>query len=300
MKSILNLIQAEKTTPLYIIILIVVAFYGFLQYSNTKSIIDIESDLKDFTNENENKISRLEQELLITKDANLNLARALDEAREETDSVSSKINKIDGTVGDLEKLSKTDPELLQKYSKIYFLNEHYVPTRLAEIDEQYVYNKNKTYQIHAEVKRPLERLLKKAASEGMNLLVVSSYRSFDTQSALKSNYVVTYGAGTANQFSADQGYSEHQLGTTVDFTNPQVGGTFSGFSQTQEYQWLLDNAHKYGFVISYPANNSYYQFEPWHWRFVGEDLADDLHDDGKHFYDLDQREIDKYLIKIFD
>jgi hypothetical protein len=44
----------------------------------------------------------------------------------------------------------------------------------------------------------------------------------------------------------------------------------------------------------------YYQYEPWHWRFVGKDLADDLRDDGKYFYDLDQRTIDSYLIDIFD
>ncbi len=52
--------------------------------------------------------------------------------------------------------------------------------------------------------------------------------------------------------------------------------------------------------MSYPKSNIYYQYEPWHWRFVGEDLAEDLHDDKKNFYELDQREIDKYLIKIFD
>jgi D-alanyl-D-alanine carboxypeptidase len=111
---------------------------------------------------------------------------------------------------------------------------------------------------------------------------------------------VTYGAGTANQFSADQGYSEHQLGTTVDFTTSSVGATFSGFEDTESYRWLRDEAHRYGFVLSYPPNNSYYQFEPWHWRFVGVDLAQDLHQDDTYFYDLDQREINEYLITLFD
>ena len=52
--------------------------------------------------------------------------------------------------------------------------------------------------------------------------------------------------------------------------------------------------------MSYPKGNSYYVYEPWHWRFVGKELADDLYDENKKFYELDQREIDEYLLKIFD
>ncbi|OHB11524.1 MAG: hypothetical protein A3H60_01405 [Candidatus Zambryskibacteria bacterium RIFCSPLOWO2_02_FULL_44_12b] len=132
------------------------------------------------------------------------------------------------------------------------------------------------------------------------MLIASAFRSFETQASLKSEYRVVYGAGTANQFSADQGYSEHQLGTAMDFTTPSVGGAFSKFPADPAYDWLQDNAHKYGFVLSYPENNSYYKFEPWHWRFVGVALATFLHGEGKYFYDLDQREIDTYLIKLFD
>src|SRR5690606_18737682 len=108
-----------------------------------------------------------------------------------------------------------------------------------------------------------------------------------------------YGSG-ANAFSADQGFSEHQLGTTVDFTTTGLGGGLQGFGNTPAYQWLVQNAYKYGFVLSYPEDNAYYVFEPWHWRYVGEDLAEDLHDDDQHFYDLPQREIDQYLLHIFD
>jgi hypothetical protein len=52
-------------------------------------------------------------------------------------------------------------------------------------------------------------------------------------------------------------------------------------------------------VLSYPKNNSYYVYEPWHWRFVGVVLSSKLRQEGKNFYDLDQREIDNYLIDIF-
>jgi len=63
---------------------------------------------------------------------------------------------------------------------------------------------------------------------------------------------------------------------------------------------LNEYAHEYGFVLSYAEGNSYFMFEPWHWRFVGVELATRLKNEGKKFYDLDQREINQYLVKIFD
>ena len=112
--------------------------------------------------------------------------------------------------------------------------------------------------------------------------------------------MVRYGSGTANSFSAEQGYSEHQLGTTVDFTTKSLSGKLGGFDKTAEYKWLTENAHKFGFTLSYPPNNSYYTFEPWHWRFVGGDLARYLYNRNLHFYDMAQRDIDEYLIDIFE
>jgi LAS superfamily LD-carboxypeptidase LdcB len=100
--------------------------------------------------------------------------------------------------------------------------------------------------------------------------------------------------------SADQGYSEHQLGTALDFTTRALGAGFTSFAKTEAYSWLQANAYKYGFVISYPEDNTYYQFEPWHWRFVGVSLATMLHEEGQNFYDVLQSKIDAYLIKIFD
>jgi D-alanyl-D-alanine carboxypeptidase len=142
-------------------------------------------------------------------------------------------------------------------------------------------------------------MLAAAKRDGIDLTIVSAYRSFETQAELKGAYLQSYGSG-ANTFSADQGYSEHQLGTAVDFSTPDLGGTLGGFGDSEAYTWLKANAHKYGFVLSYPEGNSYYVYEPWHWRFVGEDLASDLKRDGAYFYDWDQRKIDEYLIKIFD
>ena len=226
------------------------------------------------------------------------LSGALEEQKE---ALEDELSGISGTVETLEKLSKTDPELLQKYSKVFFLNEHYAPERLAAVSKEFVYDENRTERIHALVKPHLEDLLEEAQDDEIELYIKSSFRSFNEQGALKGAYSVTYGAGTANQFSADQGYSEHQLGTTVDFVTTGLGGQLTtAFENTAAYAWLAENAHRWGFVLSYPKNNGYYIYEPWHWRFVGEDLAERLYEDGEHFYDLDQREIDEYLVLLFD
>ncbi|MEK7610406.1 MAG: D-alanyl-D-alanine carboxypeptidase family protein [Patescibacteria group bacterium] len=228
------------------------------------------------------------------------LGSKLSAEQERTAAVQDQIGKIHDTVGTLDQLSKTDPQLLQKYSKTYFLNEHYVPAKLTVIPSDYLFDKNKSIEFYFEAWPFLEKMFKVASAAGVDMRALSAYRSFGTQSSLKASYRLTYGAGTANQFSAEQGYSEHQLGTTIDFTTATVGATLVGFEKTPAYRWLVDHAHEYGFVLSYPENNKYYQYEPWHWRFVGVDLATRLKRENKYFYDLDQREINNYLLVIFE
>lgn len=282
------------------VVITTLGYLGYNQYYTSKKINDIQNNLQNSNQSFSQKISDIETILLAAQEENTTLAEALQTAKEKTESLDKQFRRVNNNVQDLEKITKTDPELLQKYSRVYFLNEHYAPADLETIPSQYTFNKTKTYKIHDQVWPYLEDLMNDAQKAGMSLQIISAFRSFSEQAILKGAYTVTYGAGTANQFSADQGYSEHQLGTTIDFTNPTVADTFSGFSKSKEYQWLKENAYKYGFVLSYPENNSYYQFEPWHWRFVGTKLAEDLHDDGKFFYDLTQREIDEYVVDLFD
>lgn len=247
-----------------------------------------------------NDVRDVNERLIRLAGENNALGNRLLSQQEQSQAVQEQIGKIYDTADTLSKLSKTDPQLLQKYSKVYFLNEHYVPSKLVTIDSKYTFNNSRSYQFHATVYPHLEKMIKDALAENVKILVISSYRSFGTQAALKSSYRVIYGAGTANQFSADQGYSEHQLGTTLDFTTPEVGDSFTGFEKTIAYTWLINNAYKYGFILSYPPNNSYYEYEPWHWRYVGIDLATRLHREGKYFYDLDQRILNDYLPLFFD
>ncbi len=230
---------------------------------------------------------------------NAALSNALTEEQVKNGNFENQISNISDTVGTLTKLSQTDKELLQKYSKVYFLNENYIPSSLSDIDSEYTLQPTRTYQIHTGVKPFLEEMLADASSTGNPLLVLSAYRSFKEQASLKTGYRITYGSG-ANAFSADQGYSEHQLGTALDFTTKSLGTTAISFAATPAGLWLSENAYKYGFILSYPKNNGYYQYEPWHYRFVGVSLATYIHDHSTYFYAVDQRYIDTYLADIFE
>lgn len=219
--------------------------------------------------------------------------------RTKNEDFEDQISDIGRTVGVLDKLARTDEELLRKYSRVSFLNENYIPESLTEIPDEFKYDESREHELLTPVLPFFTEMLEDAREDGVELYVVSAYRSFEYQADLKGRYLVTYGTG-ANAFSADQGFSEHQLGTAVDFTTTGLGGGLLGFGETPAFTWLQDNAHRYGFILSYPPDNQFYVFEPWHWRFVGVDLARDLHRADAHFYDWEQRKIDEYLISIFD
>jgi len=287
--------NTQLAAALGVLIVILFGVISYLYYQKTVALTDTRIALEEATT-----TSAMLQEKLRTEEAESDvLADALQAEKDRNDAFEGKISEISGTVGKLDKLSKMDPELLQKYSKVYFLNENYAPSALATVDVGYRFNEEKLEEVHAQMLPFLTELLEDAKDDDVELLVASSYRSFGRQGGLKASYTVRYGSG-ANAFSAEQGYSEHQLGTAIDFTTKDVGGNFVGFDDSEAFEWLTHNAYKYGFILSYPEGNAYYQYEPWHWRFVGEDLARDLRNDDKNFYDLDQREIDPYLIDFFD
>jgi LAS superfamily LD-carboxypeptidase LdcB len=270
------------------LLVVVIGVGGYFYYNNFKEL-----------NLTKIELANTKSDLAQSEEKAKNLSDSLNTEIYKNTLFSGQINDISNTVGKLDKLSKTDKELLQKYSKIYFLNENYVPASLTEVPSEFIFEKDKEIQIHTKVLPYLTSLIKAAAFDGINLKIISGYRSFGEQITLKDNYTVTYGSG-ANKFSADQGYSEHQLGTTLDFTTVELGLDFTAFEKSNAYKWLSDNAYKYGFILSYPKGNTYYQFEPWHWRFVGKDLGLMLHEENKYFYDIDQRTLDNYLINIFD
>ncbi len=277
-------------------------FIGFGGYKYQKLSVDLKNNQNELASTTENlngKIRSLETELATHLDEKTRLAQQLSSEQVKNNEYTSQIQSMQTSVNTLMKLNATDKEILQKYSKVFFLSENYVPAALITINQSELSYQKKTIQFHAVAWTHLQKMMTDANSANSPLLIVSAYRSFKDQTGLKQNYKMVYGSG-ANQFSADQGYSEHQLGTAVDLTTPVLGASFEKIEKTPSYKWLSENAYKYGFVLSYPKNNSYYQFEPWHWRFVGIRLATFLHDNKKNLYDLEQREIDQYLVDMFE
>lgn len=263
-----------------------------LRLSN-KSIEDLQTKNKTYADENATLKELAASSTAAFDDLYQTLTKAIQEEGFKNKTLEEKVQSLD-------KLTKADPQLLKKYSKVYFLNENYRPTELQTIVSGYVVNKKNEYQIHVDVMYFLIQMIDDARKEGVNPLVVSAFRSFETQAALKTQNKVVYGANTANRFVAEQGYSEHQLGTTLDFSTASIAAANMSFEKTKEFEWLQNNAYKYGFILSYPKGNAYYAYEPWHWRFVGKALALQMHQDGIGFYNLDQRFIDGYLVNMFD
>lgn len=281
-----------------VLILIIIALTTFGYFKNVEFQKQLISFKDNITNLEQTiathlgTISQLETE-------NKDLKETLGIKAEELEETQNKTEQLNRDVKTITKIINTDQELLKLYSKISFLNEHYIPSKLSYLEDKNVLG-DKPIQIHGEILNHLEDMIEDAKDDDIDIKVVSGYRSFGDQASLKYNYLVQYGSG-ANTFSADQGYSEHQLGTTVDLSNKFFGPSLTtSFDQTQTYKWLTENAYKYGFVLSYPKGNVYYQYEPWHWRFVSVDLATDLHKSGKTFYGLDQRDTFKYLANFFD
>lgn len=216
-------------------------------------------------------------------------------------NLTKDVENANSEIAELKKVALLDPELLKLYSKVYFLSEHYIPASLTSVDVGYLPEGSRPVSVHSNIYPYLKKLIQEATNASLSIRVDSAYRSFSDQQKLKAHYKLLYGAGTANSFAADQGYSEHQLGTAIDFTsNTKNGVSTTTFEKSPEFEWMLANAYKYGFIISYPQNNGYYQYEPWHWRFVGIALATKIHDEHTYFYRLNQRTIDKYLPNIFN
>lgn len=132
--------------------------------------------------------------------------------------------------------------------------------------------------IRSAVVPDLRALVAAAASEGVYFEVQSAYRSYAYQEATFARWVDLQGFETAVATSARPGHSEHQLGTAVDLRT--AGGPapwdLADWSATREGAWMARNGPSFGFVMSYPSGASHvtcYDFEPWHWRWVGRDMA---------------------------
>lgn len=159
----------------------------------------------------------------------------------------------------------TDPEITKVYNKKHPVGESYYPTDLVAVGNGQTLRQEAAASL---------ALMQNAQQLGSG----SGFRSYATQKTLYEAYVAKDGQEEADRYSARPGYSEHQTGLTMDFTPID-----DPFKNTPAYAWLQANAHKYGWVLRYPADKESvtgYISEPWHWRYVGVTVATDMKSKG--------------------
>ena len=160
--------------------------------------------------------------------------------------------------------------------RTHALPADYAPDDLVSLKGLGVPVRGQDALLRREAAENLESLVASAATAGEELAVVSGYRSYEDQRASYARLVSVFGKG-ADRTSAPPGHSQHQLGTAVDFTNAAVGyEVMRKFGRTTAAGWLQEHAHEHGFILSYPPGRharTGYHWEPWHYRYVGEENA---------------------------
>ena len=129
----------------------------------------------------------------------------------------------------------------------------------------------------------LRAMAAQAGADGIPLRIRSAYRSEPRQADVFEGWARQVGRKKALRVSARAGHSEHQLGTTIDVATEGETDVDSSWGATPHGQWVATNAHKYGFLLSYPpdaSDRTCYDYEPWHLRYVGRELAADVIDSG--------------------
>lgn len=165
---------------------------------------------------------------------------------------------------------------------IYKLPSSYAPGDLVSTS---IAALNSGYSVRSIIAADLRAMAMSARDAGRPIQVVSAYRSYAQQAATFDYWVSVGGYEHALLTSARAGHSEHQLGTTLDFTS--LGGaapwTYSDWARTPAGGWMAANAWRHGFVMTYPRGEtatSCYSYEPWHYRYVGKPTAAAVRDSG--------------------
>jgi D-alanyl-D-alanine carboxypeptidase len=158
---------------------------------------------------------------------------------------------------------------------------NYVPADLVDVPVPHTYSP----QLRKEASDGVVALFNAASTEaGLALASNSAYRSYDIQVDLYNRDVAEHGQAAADLSTARPGTSEHQTGLTIDIGAVSRNCSLNAcFGETPEGQWLAANAWRFGFLLRYPADKTAvtgYEFEPWHYRYIGVDLATEMHNTG--------------------
>lgn len=137
-------------------------------------------------------------------------------------------------------------------------------------------------KLRKDAAKALEEMYQDALKKGYHLVLNSGYRSYESQMEIYEEYFRKYDKITASKLVSKPGSSEHQLGLGVDLTSQSVvDKKRMVFGDSDEYKWVIKNAHKYGFILRYPKDRSSFTGianEPWHFRYVGKKIAKIIYD----------------------
>lgn len=163
--------------------------------------------------------------------------------------------------------------LVNKYNK---LSNDYVPSDLETINAKYQWY-GRSNQLRKDARIAFEEMCEAAINDNIYIYAGSGYRSYKTQLYLYNNYVSRDGFAAAETYSARASYSEHQTGLAMDIANK----TDFISEGDKEYDWLINNSYKYGFILRYPKNKEKitgFMYEEWHYRYVGKETAKEVYE----------------------
>lgn len=167
-----------------------------------------------------------------------------------------------------------DPFVL--VNKYYEVPQDYEPSDLVSVGNG--------QKMRSEAAEYVNKLLKDINADGLYLQAQSGFRSIDLQTRLYNNYVARDGVEEADTYSARPGSSEHHTGLAIDLSHD--GSLEESFENTKQFEWLQKNAHRYGLILRYPKDKVYmtgYMYEPWHYRYVGIEVATLIKNEGITF-----------------
>lgn len=168
-------------------------------------------------------------------------------------------------------------------NKYYKLEDGYYYGDLVTMSTRYSISGGQ--KLNSEAYDAFKKLVEAGEEEEVYIRNLSAYRSYSRQSTIYNNYKKEHGLEWTDKWSARAGHSEHQTGLALDVTKKGMN-TFTGFENTKEFTWISNNAHKFGFVLRYPKSKSYitgYGYEPWHYRYVGVDVATYIYENNITF-----------------
>lgn len=178
-------------------------------------------------------------------------------------------------------LTKADSVWVVVNKKHPLMPINYAPIDLITPDVPLRVPGNESMRMRAEAAHHLEQMFADAKSNGLSLMLSSGYRSYSYQISLYNGYVRSEGQTLADQQSARPGYSEHQTGLAADIEPTSRNCELNDcFASTSEGKWLAANSYKYGFILRYAKDKvaiTGYEYEPWHFRYVGKALALQMH-----------------------